>query len=297
LDPSTSLWESCPSCGKLNYKDSLQETDWICIQCSYYFDKPPKAIIKTFFPDGGTFINPPKNLNDDPLNFKMETGSYRDKLAKTRKKENQWCSILAYKGTIENLKVHLIVSNFKFLGGSWSNNEAHYFRKAVSDAIQDSCDVFVLVLKTGGVSMFTSTIGLNSVMTGGIIGMNELKANNILTVSVGQSKTTGGVLASVHYASEIVIYEKNAHDITFAGKKISKNYLVPGESMDEKFGTAEEKMSKGMCDLVLNRSEIKSTICTLAKIIKKKEDLAVTDEKDDSSNTSREVLPKTAEKI
>ena len=68
--------------------------------------------------------------------------------------------------------------------------------------------------------------------------------------------------------------------------------------MDQNFGTAKEKMTKGMCDLVLERSQLKPTICTLAKIIKKKEDLAGIEEKlDDSKNTIREVLPKTAEKI
>ncbi len=69
--------------------------------------------------------------------------------------------------------------------------------------------------------------------------------------------------------------------------------------MDQNFGTAKEKMTKGMCDLVLERSQLKPTICTLAKIIKKKENLAVTNEiQDDSSyNTSREILQKTAEKI
>ena len=38
--------------------------------------------------------------------------------------------------SVENLKVHLVVSNFRFLGGSWGNNEAHYFQKIVSDAIE-----------------------------------------------------------------------------------------------------------------------------------------------------------------
>ena len=62
---------------------------------------------------------------------------------------------------------------------------------------------------------------------------------------------------------------------------------------------AEEKISKGMCDLVLERSQIKQTICTLAKILKKKQDLAVINEnKDDSKDiTGREILPKTAESI
>ena len=120
-----------------------------------------------------------------------------------------------------------------------------------------------------------------------------------LTVGIAQSKTTGGVLASVLYNSEIIILEKGAHDVTFAGKRISKNYLASGEVMDQNFGTAKEKITKGMCDLVLERSQLKPTICTLAKIIKKKENLAVTNKiQDDSSyNTSREILQKTAEKI
>lgn len=299
IDSSGSLFENCPSCGKLNYRDSLRESDWVCDSCQYYFDRPPLAIVKSFgLLDEKNFIKIPKGLDDDILKFKTELGSYKDKLAKARKKEKQWCSILAYKGVVENLKVHLVVSNFKFLGGSWGNNEAHYFQKIVSDAIEDSSDVFILILKTGGVSMFHGALGLNSVMGAGIIGMQRLKANNILTVGVGQSKCTGGVLASVLYASEIVIFEKGAHDITFAGKKISKNYLVPGEAMDNKFGTAEEKISGGMADLVLERSELKPTICTLAKIIKKKQNLAATEEKlDDSTDTIREILPKTAEKI
>ena len=299
IDPSSSLFENCPSCGKLSTKDSLRESDWICDSCQYYFDRPPLAIVKSFgLLDEKNFIPTPKGLDDDILNFKTELGSYKDKLTKARKKEKQWCSILAYKGVVENLKVHLVVSNFKFLGGSWGNNEAHYFQKVVSDAIEDSSDVFILVLKTGGVSMFHGALGLNSVMGAGTIGMKRLKANNILTVGVGQSKTTGGVLASVLYSSEIIIFEKGAHDITFAGKKISKNFLVPGETMDSKFGSAEEKIACGACDLVLERSELKPTICTLAKIIKKKQNLAVTEKKlDDSADTIRKILPKTAEKI
>lgn len=299
IAPSASLWETCGSCGKINYKESLREKDWICEFCKYYFDKPPMATVNTFFPNNKIFIEPPSNLgNDDPLNFKTELGNYKDKLAKARKKEKQWCSILGYKGVVENLKVHLVVSNFKFLGGSWGLNESFYFQKIVDDAINDLADVFILVLKTGGVSMFNGTAGLNAVMAGGILGMKKLKEKNILTVAVGQSKTTGGILASIFYASEIIILEKGAHDITFAGKKISKNYLAAGESMSDSFGTANEKLSGGLADLVLERSELKPTICTISKIIKKKESVALTEEKiDDSTDTIREVLPRTAEKI
>ena len=90
------------------------------------------------------------------------------------------------------------------------------------------------------------------------------------------------------------------HNISYKSiNSISKNYLAPGESMDEKFGTAEEKMAKGMCDLVLERHKLKPTICTLAKIIKKKQNLAAINENFENSaeHTSREILQKTAEKI
>ena len=68
--------------------------------------------------------------------------------------------------------------------------------------------------------------------------------------------------------------------------------------MSDSFGSADEKLAGGLADLVLPRSEIKPTICTLAKIIKKKEDLAEIEEKlDDSKDTIRKVLPKISEKI
>ena len=181
IDPSSSLWESCPSCSTINYKDTLAKQDWICNNCSHYFDKPPLATVKTWFNGTETFIETPKAINDDPLNFKTELGNYKDKLAKARKKEKQWCSILGYKGVAENLKIHLVVSNFKFLGGSWSHLEALYFEQIVSDAIENNSDVFVLILKTGGVSMFTGALGLNSVMGAGTIGMQRLKEKNILS--------------------------------------------------------------------------------------------------------------------
>ena len=298
IDPSESLWLNCSSCGELNYKESIKQNDWICGKCGYYFDKPPRAIIKTFFPKGGTIIEAPTYLPDDPINFKTDLGNYKEKLAKVRSKEKQYTSILIAKGEIENLRIHLLASNFKFLGGSWDTITAEYFLKSVDDAVTHGCDVFVFILKTGGVSMYHGTLGLNKVMAGSIIGMQKLKENNILTIGVGQSKTTGGVLASVLYTCELVGFEKGAHDLTFAGKKISSKYLIPGEEMKTDFGTAEEKLRTGFADFVIERSELKSTICTLAKIIKKKETLAGIEEKLHASTDSiKEILPKTAAKV
>ena len=302
IDPSESLWLSCPSCSKLNEKERLSTSDWICDSCQYYFDRPARAIVQSFgLLKDENFIEPDKNLDSDPLKFVSNLGTYSEKLVKARKKEKQYCSILGYKGTVENLNVTLVCSSFTFLGGSWSHIESSYFQKIVSNAIENKCDVFIMALKTGGVSMFSGAVGLNSVMVGGTIGMQRLKENNILTVGIGQSKTTGGVLASVMYNSDIVIYEKGAHDIIFTSKLISGKYLGPGETIDEKFGTAEEKLSKGMADLVLERSKLRSTILTLAKIIKKKEAAAVInteqEQQDDSKEKIREILPRTAEKI
>ena len=300
IDPSSSLWESCPGCRKLNAKDTLKENDYICETCNYYFDRPPLVIVKSFgLLDEKNFISTPTNLDDDPLNFSTDLGSYKDKLAKARKKEKQWCSILGYKGIVEDLKVHLVVSNFRFLGGSWSNNEAQYFQKIVDNAVENKSDVFIMMLKSGGVSMFHGALGLNATMGAGIIAMQKLKKNNILTIAGGGSKLTGGVLASIVYTSEIIVFEQNAHDITFAGKKISKNYLSAGEVMDEKFGSAEEKKATGQCDLVLERHNLKPVICTLAKIIKKKQNPAVINENTNNSTEqeSREILPDTAKAI
>ena len=36
IDPSSSLWETCPSCSNINYKDTLVKQDWTCNNCSHY---------------------------------------------------------------------------------------------------------------------------------------------------------------------------------------------------------------------------------------------------------------------
>ena len=74
--------------------------------------------------------------------------------------------------------------------------------------------------------------------------------------------------------------------------------MIPGEEMKSDFGTAEEKLRTGFADLVLERSELKPTICTLAKIIKKKETLAGAEKTSHVSTDSiEEILPKTTAKI
>ena len=64
-------------------------------------------------------------------------------------------------------------------------------------------------------------------MGGGVIDMNRLKEKNIVTAAICQSKTTGGVLASVAYTSDFVIYEKGAHDVSFAGRRVAEKYIEP----------------------------------------------------------------------
>ena len=147
--------------------------------------------------------------------------------------------------------------------------------------------------------MYHSTLALNSVMGGGVIDINRLKEKNIVTAAICQSKTTGGVLASVAYTSDFVIYEKGAHDVSFAGRRVAEKYIEPGKTIDTTYATAEEKLTTGQADLVLDRDQLKPTICTLAKILKKKESSATKDEtqNDNTIDTSREILPKTAEKI
>ena len=81
---------------------------------------------------------------------------------------------------------------------------------------------------------------------------------------------------------------------------MGKDKNIP-PTIEESLRMIEEKLSKGMADLVLERSKLRSTILTLAKIIKKKEAAAVInteqEQQDDSKEKIREILPRTAEKI
>ena len=266
-DIASSLWNNCPSCSKLTLKDEVKKNYFIC-ECGFHFDIPPEERFKKLFDGEYEIIEVPNHIDPDPLKFEYDGIKYIDKIKNYRKKSGLKTALHSAYGKINSISAVVVASDFKFGGGSWNPQTSEYFLQSCQTAIDKKVDLFLTIFQTGGVAVTTGVNGLSSAMVKSTIGLSELKKNNIVTIAIASSKTTGGPYASAFFNHDICGVESNlATDILFAGKRVSinaGNTVLPSD-----FGTSSGVYKSGLVDFVLNnRNEIKDHVVKLTKILK-----------------------------
>ena len=267
-------WKSCPQCKKISYLEDLISNSYIC-ECSFHFDMPPKLRLESLFDSNFEIIDPPENINPDPLNFEVtEKYKYIDKIKKYRKTTGQRTALLCASGNISDLRAVVICFNPKFGAGRFGPAENEYFLKAAEFAIKEKVDIWIVVYQSSGIDVHTGVTGLAG-MTKSIIAMNDIKKNNIPTFCVAARATAGGTYASSFFMHDFIIVESNCvENLLFSGKRVTANILKGTDQIPEDFGTASGIMKSGLADITLeSRKELKDTISKLANIILKKEEL------------------------
>ena len=172
---------------------------------------------------------------------------------------------LSVKGEDVNIDVVVSGVNFKWIGGSISQNESENVLASVQTAIDKKCP-YIFVSASGGMRMMTNMLSLMQ-MTRMTVAINELKKNNLPYIVVITSPSTGGLQASIASTGDICIGEKGA-TMAFAGKRIVQ--ATEKTDLPDDFQTVEWQMKKGQVDMVLERKDITPTIGTLLSILLKK---------------------------
>ena len=267
-------WKSCPSCNKISYLPDLISNLYIC-ECSFHFDLPPKIRLDNLFDSNFEAIEPPDNINPDPLNF-VVSGKYKysDKIKKYRKITGQKTALSCAYGKISNLNAVVVCFNPAFGGGRFGPAESEHFLAASNFAIQKKADVWIVIYQSSGIDVHTGVTGLAGGMTKSVIAMNEVKKNNIPTFAVAARATSGGTYASNFFMHDFIIIEsKSVENLLFSGKRVTANILKGSDSIPDDFGTGPGVIKAGLADIMLeNRKELKETITNLANIILKKKD-------------------------
>jgi len=267
-------WKTCPQCKKINYKPDLFSNNYIC-ECSYHFDLPPKIRLENLFDSNYEIIEPPKNIDPDPLNFKVEGRyDYIDKIKKYRKTTGQETALICASGLIEGLQSVVVCFNPKFGAGRFGPAENEYFLSAANFATEKKVDMWVVVYQSSGIDVHTGITGLAG-MTKSIVAMDQIKKAGIPTFAVAARAVAGGTYASNFFQHDFIIIEsKCVENLLFSGKRVTANILKGTDQIPEDFGTGPGVMKSGLADITLeNRKELKDTLSKLAKIILKKEDL------------------------
>ena len=269
-------WKNCPQCKKISYKPDLFNNSYIC-ECSFHFDLPPKLRLDSLFDSTYEFIEPTDNIDPDPLNFEVKDGAregykYINKIKKYRKITGQQTALLCAYGNISDLSAVVVCFNPKFGAGRFGPAENEHFLKAANFAIQKKVDIWVVIYQSSGIDVHTGITGLAG-MTKSIIGMNEIKKNNIPTFCVAARATAGGTYASSFFMHDFIIIEsKCVENLLFSGKRVTANILKGTDQIPDDFGTAAGVMKSGLADITLeSRKELKDTIKKIANIILKKE--------------------------
>jgi len=267
----TSDWKNCPQCKKISYLPDLILNSYIC-ECSFHFDLPPKIRLESLFDENYEIIEPPENIDPDPLNFKVkERYEYINKIKKYRKVTGQKTALICASGKISNLTAVVVCFNPKFGAGRFGPAENEHFLKASNFAVENKVDIWIVVYQSSGIDVHTGVTGLAG-MTKSIIAMNEVKKKKIPTFCIAARATAGGTYASSFFMHEFIIVEsKCVENLLFSGKRVTANILKGTDQIPEDFGTGPGVMRSGLADITLeSRKELKETITKLANIVLKK---------------------------
>ncbi len=249
-----------------------------CPNCNKHYPFPPRQRFDHFYgANNWEEIDTPK-LPDDPLNW--PDGVYKKKLASARKLTNQRCSVLVALGERDGIKITSFAINSAFIGGAISVESAEAILKACDVAIENKTPL-VAWSEGGGQIMFESGLSLQG-MARTVLGVSEVKKNNLPYINIYTNKCYGGISASFAGVSDLAFSEESTM-IGFAGQNIVKNQTR--ETLPENFQSSKELMRTGFLDAEFHRKEINDKIMIVLKILLKKNSVISSEQNETSENS------------
>ena len=207
-------------------------------------------------------------------------GVYKKKLASARKLTNQRCSVLVALGERDGIKITSFAINSAFIGGAISVESAEAILKACDVAIENKTPL-VAWSEGGGQIMFESGLSLQG-MARTVLGVSEVKKNNLPYINIYTNKCYGGISASFAGVSDLAFSEESTM-IGFAGQNIVKNQTR--ETLPENFQSSKELMRTGFLDAEFHRKEINDKIMIVLKILLKKNSVISSEQNETSENS------------
>ena len=276
-DIANSDWTSC--CKGPILKKEFEQNLWVCPDCNKHLRITPKQRFDILFGKNNYEILNTPIPNDDPLNW-SDSKPYKERLKTARKKTGMNCGMMVACGTIHDIKITSVASDFNFLGASMAAAEGEAFLYGVQYAIENQTP-FLCISAGGGMRMMESLISLSQ-MTRTTIAISELKKNNLPYLVCITDPTAGGITASYAMLGDIHLAEPGAL-IAFAGARVIQGTVK--EELPEGFQKSEYLEKTGFVDLIVNRKDLSEKIGTLLSILLKKNSVKRTDENETTKDT------------
>ena len=276
-DIAKSDWTSC--CRGPILKKDLEKNLWVCPDCNKHHRINPKQRFDIIFGKNNYQILKTPIPKDDPLGF-VDSKPYKERLKNARKKTGLDCSMVVATGSINNINITAVASDFDFLGASIEAAEGEAFLYATQYSIENN-QPLLAITSGGGMRMQASMISLSQ-MPRAILAINEIKKNNLPYLVLLTDPTAGGITASYAMVGDIHIAEPSAL-VAFAGARVIQGTVK--EELPIGFQTSEYLEKTGFVDLIVDRKDLSEKIGTLLSILLKKNSAISTEENETTENT------------
>jgi acetyl-CoA carboxylase carboxyl transferase subunit beta len=197
----------------------------------------------------------------DPLEF-VDRKKYSDRLEEYQNKTGLSDAVRVGRGKMNDIDVVIACMDFDFIGGSMGSVVGERLAVAIDHARENKVPL-IIISQSGGARMMESVLSLMQ-MAKTSAKLAQLEEEGVPYISLMTNPTTGGVTASFAMLGDFNIAEPGSL-IGFAGPRVIRQTI--GRDLPEGFQTAEYLLEHGFLDFIIPRTQMKSKLTKLLKVV------------------------------
>ena len=200
---------------------SLKENYYQCPDCSKTFPISPSLRFSYLWPNKNfELIVGDDGSTQDTKKYFHDRKHISEK--KVQKKYKTKSALQVAQGILfDDISVVVVASEFGYLGSSIGPSEGESLLAACAKSIETNAPLIIFA-QGGGMRLQNSPISLVQ-MNRSVMGLNEVKRQNIPTIVIADSVVAGGISASYAAAADFLIFEGKKTRFMFAGPRVAAN--------------------------------------------------------------------------
>ena len=257
-DVPADIFEQCPGCGEVLYRERLARNFSVCESCGYHLRISAEGYLSILL-DPGSFEELDGDLRaNDPLAF-VDVKPYVNRIA-TAESAGKSEAVVTASGRLDGIEIAIAAMDFSFIGGSMGSVVGEKIARACRSALQRSVP-FIIVSQSGGARMQEGIYSLMQMAKTSTV-LARLHEASLPFISVLTNPTTGGITASHSMLGDVNLAEPNAL-IGFTGPRVIEETIK--QKLPKGFQRSEFQLEHGMIDLVVDRRDLKETIALILR--------------------------------
>jgi len=255
------VWVKVPKTGETVHRRELEDNLWVDPLSGYHFRIGSDEYFSFLF-DKGEFEEIGQDIvPTDPLGFE-DRKKYSDRIEEYQEKTGHSDAVRVGIGKMNELDVVITCMDFDFIGGSMGSVVGERIGMAIDHARENEKPL-IIISQSGGARMMESVLSLMQ-MAKTSAKLAQLEEAGVPYISLMTNPTTGGVTASFAMLGDFNIAEPEAL-IGFAGPRVIRQTI--GRDLPEGFQRSEYLLEHGFLDFITPRTQIKSKLTNLIKIL------------------------------